>query len=158
MQALALEETNIEPIEDTIQPHSEGLEKVLNGLDETFRKSIFGNEGGKTSEVCQKYVRGYSNKKRNRSKSNDSEDSKSNEHTKRKKIKKKKEEDSDEDNIEEQGGNFSDEVIKKLMINKKLEKMTVPELKDICRIRNITTKGLKKSDILEKLRIYFEDE
>ena len=158
LQALALEETNIEPIEDTIQPHSEGLEKVLNGLDETFRKSIFGNEGGKTSEVCQKYVRGYSNKKRNRSKSNDSEDSKSNEHTKRKKIKKKKEEDSDEDNIEEQGGNFSDEVIKKLMINKKLEKMTVPELKDICRIRNITTKGLKKSDILEKLRIYFEDE
>ena len=45
-----------------------------------------------------------------------------------------------------------------MMNNKKLEKMTVPELKDICRIRNIATKGLKKVDILEKIRNYLEDE
>ena len=159
LQALALEETNVEPIEDTIQPYSEGLEKVLNGLDETFRKSIFGNEGGKTDDVCQKFARGYSNKKRKRSKSNDSDESKSNNQTKKKIRKKKKEEEySDEEKIEEQGGNFSDEVIKNLMNNKKIEKMTVPELKDICRIRNIITKGLKKSEILDKLRKYFEDE
>lgn len=45
-----------------------------------------------------------------------------------------------------------------MMKNKKLEKMTVPELKDICRIRNISTKGLKKVDILEKIKNYLEDE
>ena len=37
LQALALEESNIEQVEDSLQPHSEGLEKVLNGLDENFR-------------------------------------------------------------------------------------------------------------------------
>lgn len=65
---------------------------------------------------------------------------------------------SDEDEKEEQGANYSDEIIKKMMKNKKLEKMTVPELKDICRIRNISTKGLKKVDILEKIKNYLEDE
>jgi hypothetical protein len=45
-----------------------------------------------------------------------------------------------------------------MMKNKKLEKMTVPELKDIWRIRNISTKGLKKVDILEKIKNYLEDE
>jgi ATP-dependent DNA helicase 2 subunit 1 len=159
LQALALEESNIEPIEDTLQPHTEGLEKVLNGLDEEFRQSIFGNSGGKTSEVCEKYVKGNRNKKtRSRSKSNDSKSSKSS-GKKRGGRKKKKDVDiSDEDEKEEQGANYSDEIIKKMMKNKKLEKMTVPELKDICRIRNISTKGLKKVDILEKIKNYLEDE
>ena len=154
LQALALEETNAEPVEDSIQPHTEGLEKVLDGLDEKFRKSIFGSEGGKTREVCEKYVKGNRNK-RSRSKSDDSDKSRS----KNKKGRKKKMADSsEEDEKKEQGGNYSDEIIRKMMNNKKLEKMTVPELKDICRIRNIATKGLKKSDILEKIRNYLEDE
>ena len=159
LQALALEEPNIEPIEDTLQPHTEGLEKVLNGLDEEFRKSIFGNSGGKTSEVCEKYVKGNRNKKtRSRSKSKDSKSSKSSGNKRGGRKKKKDVDISDEDEKEEQGANYSDEIIKKMMKNKKLEKMTVPELKDICRIRNISTKGLKKVDILEKIKNYLEDE
>ena len=162
LQALALEETNIEPVEDTLQPHTEGLEKVLDGLDEKFRKSIFGNEGGKTDEVCQKYVKGTRNKKRSRSKSKskseDSEKPRSKSKSKKKGKKKKVEDSEEEDEKEEQGGNYSDEIIRKMLNNKKLEKMTVPELKDICRIRNIATKGLKKADILEKIRNYLEEE
>ena len=159
LQALALEEPNIEPIEDTLQPHTEGLEKVLNGLDEEFRQSIFGNSGGKTSEVCGKYVKGNRNKNtRSRSKSNDSKSSKSSGNKRGGRKKKKDVDISDEDEKEEQGANYSDEIIKKMMKNKKLEKMTVPELKDICRIRNISTKGLKKVDILEKIKNYLEDE
>ena len=158
LQALALEETNVEPVEDTLQPHTEGLEKVLDGLDETFRQSIFGKEGGKTSEVCEKYVKGNRNKKRSRSKSKSDVSEESRSQSKKKRKKKKKKEDSDEDEKEEQGGNYSDEIIRKMMNNKKLEKMTVPELKDICRIRNIATKGLKKVDILEKIRNYLEEE
>jgi len=68
LQALALEETNVEPVEDTLQPNNEGLEKVLDGLDEKFRKSIFGKEGGKTNEVCEKYAKGKRTNKRSRSK------------------------------------------------------------------------------------------
>ena len=158
LQALALEETNVEPVEDTLQPHTEGLEKVLDGLDETFRQSIFGKEGGKTSEVCEKYVKGNRNKKRSRSKSKSDVSEESRSQSKKKRKKKKKKEDSDEDEKEEQGGNYSDDIIRKMMNNKKLEKMTVPELKDICRIRNIATKGLKKVDILEKIRNYLEEE
>ena len=133
LQALALEESNIEQVEDTLQPHSEGLEKVLNGLDENFRKAVFGDKGGKTEEVIEKYISG---KKRKRSKSEDS--------------------DSNKSNSEERGKYYSDEVIKEMMENQKLKKMNVPELKDICRIRNITTKGLKKSEILEKIKNYLD--
>ena len=156
LQALALEETNVEPVEDTLQPNNEGLEKVLDGLDEKFRKSIFGKEGGKTSEVCEKYAKGKRTNKRSRSKSNDSQSSRS--QSKKKRKKKKKEDIKEEDEKEEQGANYSDEIIKKMLNNKKLEKMTVPELKDICRIRNIATKGLKKADILEKIKNYLEED
>ena len=156
LQALALEETNVEPVEDTLQPHTEGLEKVLDGLDEKFRKSIFGKEGGKTNEVCEKYAKGKRTNKRSRSKSNDSQSSRS--QSKKKRKKKKKEDISEEDEKEEQGANYSDEIIKKMLNNKKLEKMTGPELKDICRIRNIATKGLKKADILEKIKNYLEED
>ena len=135
LQALALEESNIEQVEDTLQPHSEGLEKVLNGLDENFRKAVFGDKGGKTEEVIEKYISG---KKRKRSKSEDS--------------------DSNKSNSEERGKYYSDEVIKEMMENQKLKKMNVPELKDICRIRNITTKGLKKSEILEKIKKYLDED
>ena len=135
LQALALEESNIEQVEDTLQPHSEGLEKVLNGLDENFRKTVFGDKGGKTEEVIEKYISG---KKRKRSKSEDS--------------------DSNKSNSEERGKYYSDEVIKEMMENQKLKKMNVPELKDICRIRNITTKGLKKSEILEKIKKYLDED
>ena len=41
LQALALGEANIEKVDDTIQPHDEGLLKVLDGLDEKYKKSVF---------------------------------------------------------------------------------------------------------------------
>ena len=43
------------------------------------------------------------------------------------------------------------------MDNQKLKKMNVQELKDICRIRNISTKNLKKFEILEKIKIYLKE-
>ena len=152
LQALALEESNIEQVEDTLQPHSEGLEKVLNGLDENFRSSIFGNTGGKTDELVKQYING---KKRNRSKSEDSLSDKGNKKNKKKKKKDISEDESDEK--EEMGNYYSDEVIRKMMDNQKLKKMNVQELKDICRIRNISTKNLKKFEILEKIKIYLKE-
>ena len=148
LQALALEESNIEKVEDTMQPHTEGLEKVLNGLDENFRKAIFGDNGGKTEELMKQYING---KKRSRSKSE--EDSLSDRKTKRK----KKNVIEDDDGSEKEMGNYySDDVIRKMFENEKLKKMNVPDLKDICRIRNIATKGLKKSEILEKIKNYLD--
>ena len=148
LQALALEESNIEKVEDTMQPHTEGLEKVLNGLDENFRKAIFGDNGGKTEELMKQYING---KKRSRSKSD--EDSLSDRKTKRK----KKNVIEDDDGSEKEMGNYySDDVIRKMFENEKLKKMNVPDLKDICRIRNIATKGLKKSEILEKIKNYLD--
>ena len=148
LQALALEESNIEKVEDTLQPHTEGLEKVLNGLDENFRKAIFGDSGGKTEELMKQYING---KKRSRSKSE--EDSLSDRKTKRK----KKNVIEDDDGSEKEMGNYySDDVIRKMFENEKLKKMNVPDLKDICRIRNIATKGLKKSEILEKIKNYLD--
>ena len=148
LQALALEESNIEKVEDTMQPHTEGLEKVLNGLDENFRKAIFGDSGGKTEELMKQYING---KKRSRSKSE--EDSLSDRKTKRK----KKNVIEDDDGSEKEMGNYySDDVIRKMFENEKLKKMNVPDLKDICRIRNIATKGLKKSEILEKIKNYLD--
>ena len=153
LQALALEESNIEKVEDTMQPHTEGLEKVLNGLDENFRKTIFGNTGGKTDELIKQYING---KKRSRSKSDD--DSSNDKNTKKKKRKKNIIEDDDNSDEKEEMGNFySDDVIRKMFDNEKLKKMNVPDLKDICRIRNIATKGLKKSEILEKIKNYLDE-
>ena len=42
-------------------------------------------------------------------------------------------------------------------LHKKLEKLNVQDLKDICRLRNISTKGLKKAIIIEKIKSYLED-
>ena len=152
LQALALDEPSEEPVEDTLQPNEEGLEKVLNGLDEEFRKAIFGKEGGKTGEVMEKYAKGNKgNKYKGRNKSNDSKGSRS------QSKKKKKKEISDEEEKDE-GNNYSDEVLKKMVQNSKLNKMKVQELKDICATRNILTKGLKKADIIDKIKNYLQDQ
>ena len=151
LQALALDEPNIEPVEDTMQPNEEGLEKVLDGLDEEFRKAVFGNYGGKPEEVMEKYNKG--NKNKSRSKGNNSESSRS----QSKKRKKKEVDDEIKDAIEEENV-FTDDYIKKMAKNNKLEKLKVDELKNICRNRNINTKGLKKADIISKIKNYLENE
>ena len=151
LQALALDEADIEPVEDTLQPSEEGLEQVLNGLDEDFRKAVFGNSGGKPGDVMEKYVKGnrnYKNKNKSRSKSNDSKSSRS----QSKKRKNKENNDEIEDN------NYSDDIVKKMIQNNKLSKLKVDELKDICKTRNIDTKGLKKADIVEKIKNYFDQD
>ena len=147
LQALALDEPNIEPVEDTMQPNEEGLEKVLDGLDEEFRKAVFGNYGGKPEEVMEKYNKG--NKNKSRSKGNNSKSSRS----QSKKRKKKEVDDEIKDAIEEENV-FTDDYIKKMAKNNKLEKLKVDELKNICRNRNINTKGLKKADIISKIKNY----
>ena len=154
LQALALEENNIEQVDDTMQPHTEGLEKVLKGLDENFRKTIFGENGG----LPKKKKKKYQGRKRQRSKSVDSESSGSLNKKKRNKKSKENIDNEENDDEEERGNYFSDDVIRKMWKNQKLKKMNVPELKGICRIRNIVTKGLKKEQILEKIRIYLDEE
>ena len=154
LQALALEENNIEQVDDTMQPHTEGLEKVLKGLDENFRKTIFGENGGLPKDLMEK----YQGRKRQRSKSVDSESSESLNKKKRNKKSKENIDNEENDDDEERGNYFSDDVIRKMWKNQKLKKMNVPELKGICRIRNIVTKGLKKEQILEKIRIYLDEE
>ena len=154
LQALALEENNIEQVDDTMQPHTEGLEKVLKGLDENFRKTIFGENGGLPKDLMEK----YQGRKRQRSKSVDSESSESLNKKKRNKKSKENIDNEENDDEEERGNYFSDDVIRKMWKNQKLKKMNVPELKGICRIRNIVTKGLKKEQILEKIRIYLDEE
>ena len=152
LQALALDEPSEEPVEDTLQPNEEGLEKVLNGLDEEFRKAIFGKEGGKTGEVMNKYAKGNrGNKNKSRSKSNDSKSSRS------QSKKKKKKQISDEEEKDE-GDYYSDDVLKKMIINNKLNRINVQELKDICKKRDIYIKGLKKADIIEKIKNYLQDQ
>ena len=151
LQALALDEPNIEPVEDTMQPNEEGLEKVLDGLDEEFRKAVFGNYGGKPEEVMEKYNKG--NKNKSRSKGNNSKSSRS----QSKKRKKKEVDDEIKDAIEEENV-FTDDYIKKMAKNNKLEKLKVDELKNICRNRNINTKGLKKADIISKIKNYLANE
>ena len=151
LQALALDEPNIEPVEDTMQPNEEGLEKVLDGLDEEFRKAVFGNYGGKPEEVMEKYNKG--NKNKSRSKGNNSKSSRS----QSKKRKKKEVDDEIRDAIEEENV-FNDDYIKKMAKNNKLEKLKVDELKNICRNRNINTKGLKKADIISKIKNYLANE
>ena len=152
LQALALDEPSEEPVEDTLQPNEEGLEKVLNGLDEEFRKAIFGKEGGKTGEVMNKYAKGNrGNKNKSRSKSNDSKSSRS------QSKKKKKKQISDEEEKDE-GDYYSDEVLKKMIIKNKLNRINVQELKDICKKRDIYIKGLKKADIIEKIKNYLQDQ
>ena len=96
----------------------------------------------------KQYING---KKRSRSKSE--EDSLSDRKTKRKK---KNVIEDDEGSEKEMGNYYSDDVIRKMFENEKLKKMKVPDLKDICRIRNIATKGLKKSEILEKIKNYLD--
>ena len=154
LQALALEENNIEQVDDTMQPHTEGLEKVLKGLDENFRKTIFGENGGLPKDLMEK----YQGRKRQRSKSVDSESSGSLNKKKRNKKSKENIDNEENDDDEERGNYFSDDVIRKMWKSQKLKKMNVPELKGICRIRNIVTKGLKKEQILEKIRIYLDEE
>ena len=153
LQALALEEENIEPIEDTLQPSEEGLEKVLNGADDEFREAVFGNSGGKPEDVMEKYAKGnrYNNKNKSRRKSNESKNSRS----QSKKRKKKTEKNDDEEEKEE--NDFSDELVKRMAKNNKLDKLKVDELRNICKKRNINTKGLKKADIIQKIRDYLDD-
>ena len=42
--------------------------------------------------------------------------------------------------------------------NSKIKKVNVQELKDICKSRNIATKGLKKADIIEKIINYLDEQ
>ena len=108
--------------------------------------------------MYQYLIEKYQGRKRQRSKSVDSESSESLNKKKRNKKSKENIDNEENDDEEERGNYFSDDVIRKMWKNQKLKKMNVPELKGICRIRNIVTKGLKKEQILEKIRIYLDEE
>lgn len=59
---MALNESKAEKVEDTLQPYKEDLEKVLYGIDEKYRRSIFekgGEEGGGKSKKHKKKKEKY---------------------------------------------------------------------------------------------------
>ena len=148
LQALALEETEVEEVDDFINPDNNALETILKGCDNEFRE-VFGldtpGEGVNNDKKVSKKVKG---EKRERSRSR----SKSKE---RVKIKKEKEDvDMVSDDDDEKGGNFSDDFVRKIIKNKGIYKYTLPQLKDICKMRKITIKGKKKQELIEELINY----
>ena len=84
LQALALNEPTIDRTEDKIQPHREGLIKVLAGMDDKYRMSIYAND--------DKYKKEDDKKKRKKGKYSESESNSESEyslHHKKKKHKQK---------------------------------------------------------------------
>ena len=141
LQALALEENETEEIDDLIQPDNEGLNKVLKGIDVEFRKSFFkGSEKGKYDENESK----KNGKKRKGKKEGDVDENYNN--------KKKNVDDMDVD--DEDPNKYSDSNLRLMCDNNKLNKLTTMELKQICKIKDISTKGKKKSDLIESLKSY----
>ena len=141
LQALALEENETEEIDDLIQPDNEGLKKVLKGIDVEFRKSFFkGSEKGKYDENESK----KNGKKRKGKKEGDVDENYNN--------KKKNVDDMDVD--DEDPNKYSDSNLRLMCDNNKLNKLTTMELKQICKIKDISTKGKKKSDLIESLKSY----
>ena len=139
LQALALEENETEEIDDLIQPDNEGLNKVLKGIDVEFRKSFFkGSEKGKYDENESK----KNGKKRKGKKEGDVDEN----------NKKKNVDDMDVD--DEDPNKYSDSNLRLMCDNNKLNKLTTMELKQICKIKDISTKGKKKSDLIESLKSY----
>ena len=140
LQALALEENETEEIDDLIQPDNEGLNKVLKGIDVEFRKSFFkGSEKGKYDENESK----KNGKKRKGKKEGDVDENNN---------KKKNVDDMDVD--DEDPNKYSDSNLRLMCDNNKLNKLTTMELKQICKIKDISTKGKKKSDLIESLKSY----
>ena len=140
LQALALEENETEEIDDLIQPDNEGLKKVLKGIDVEFRKSFFkGSEKGKYDENESK----KNGKKRKGKKEGDVDENNN---------KKKNVDDMDVD--DEDPNKYSDSNLRLMCDNNKLNKLTTMELKQICKIKDISTKGKKKSDLIESLKSY----
>jgi ATP-dependent DNA helicase 2 subunit 1 len=141
LQALALEENETEEIDDLIQPDNEGLNKVLKGIDVEFRKSFFkGSEKGKYDENEGK----KNGKKRKGKKEGDVDENYNN--------KKKNVDDMDVD--DEDPNKYSDSNLRLMCDNNKLNKLTTMELKQICKLKDISTKGKKKSDLIESLKSY----
>jgi ATP-dependent DNA helicase 2 subunit 1 len=218
LQALALNEPTTERIEDTIQPHKEGLIKILLGLDEKYRQSIF--DQYQKEDNNKKGVKNKKKKKLSISSSDDSDssdsdslsdsddsdsdslsDSDSSDDSDKKKKKgkgkgkgnargprgrgagnkgakanankgnennqkpkrvvnrKKKEEissssssDSESDKDKEKPKLCTDEKLIKLVRDKILEKMSIEDLKGLCSGKGISTKGMKRQDMLDKLQ------
>ena len=141
LQALALEENETEEIDDLIQPDNEGLNKVLKGIDVEFRKSFFkGSEKGKYDENESK----KNGKKRKGKKEGEFDENNNN-----------KKKNFDEMDVDEEDPNkYSDSNLRLMCDNNKLNKLTTMELKQICKIKDISTKGKKKSDLIESLKSY----
>ena len=144
LQALALEETEVEEVDDFINPDNNALETILKGCDKEFRE-VFGldapGDGVDADKKVSKKVKG---RERSRSRSKD-----------RVKVKKEKEDvDMGSGSDEDKGGNFSDDYIRKVVKSKGIYKYNVTQLKDICKMRGSGVKGKKKQELIEELISY----
>jgi hypothetical protein len=142
LQALALEETEVEEVDDFINPDNNALETILKGCDKEFR-DVFGLDA--PCEEEKKVAKKVKGVKRERSRSKE-----------RVRVKKEKDDVDMGSDGDEKGGNFSDDYMRKVVKSKGIYKYTLMQLKDICKLRGIGVKGKKKGELIEELINYLE--
>lgn len=137
LQALALEENEVENVEDLINP-DESLTTILNGVDEEFSNAFFGSNQHGNAKVEEENER--KGKKIARGKNKDKSKSRS------------KEKNMDLDDVDK----FSDDNLKKMCNDDSIADFTVPQLKDICKLKHISLKAKKKTDIIDELKQFIK--
>ena len=173
LQTLALNEGEIEEVQDYIQPDDTQLKKVLNGLDEEFNQTFLGKserqivrketKAKKRDESSEKSERSVSNPRRETNKRSkkmteveevdESEVAKSAKKSSNKKLEK-----STAKIVKKEDSKYSTSELQTLSDSGDLEKMLVKDLKTICHDNNIrlTSKATKK-DILKLIEDFLSN-
>ena len=168
LQALALNETEIEKTEDNLRPDKEGI-KNLREVEETFKELIYKGDGGK-KKVAKEIIK---RKRNNSEEKNDVKGPKKKKtghdidvieeekevfdvNSKKKKKVSKAEETSKTvlDSMDYVEG-YSDRVLLKMLETDGIESLTIVKIRDILAKRNLNYgKSVKKADLLDHLNDY----
>ena len=167
LQALALRETSIEPVEDQIQPDKEGLEK-LNCLDAEFSEAFYGEV--RKAVFNQPTKKGVPNRKRTEIEPDGDEEENgvlgSKAAKKSKKAFKNNEDLSSQvsssvrnksknANGTKKKSDYSDDDLLQRLEDGSIASFTIAELKEICQTKSLRfTSKMKKNDFLELVRDY----
>ncbi len=167
LQALALREPNIEPVEDQIQPDQVGLSN-LNGIDADFSKEFYGEV--RTAVFTQPPRKGVPKNKRDLVNGDDNQDENVNFPNQSKKSKKNySNNNKDEvskgsikgnnrgknDSSKNKKSNFSDEDLLERLENGSIASFTISDLKEVCLLKSLRfTSKMKKNDFLDLIKDY----
>jgi len=166
LQALALRETNIEPVEDQIQPDQEGL-KHLNNIDADFSNAFYGEI--RTAVFTQPPKKGAPKSKRNDLNDdgieNEEKDGIGNNNKKSKKTNNNEDDSSQISNGMDNKNNsknnsskmkktdFSDDDLLERLENGSISSFTVEDLKKICQMKSLKYNSkMKKNDFLDLVK------